>query len=202
MYWKWLMHYLRRAPSAVLRIRAVWSFYHDDLGIVTDDLHMCEREEGGLILSLKVFQDARWPFGQCSPGFLNCISQITQERKCWSMMSYCVCHGQYRAFLTILMAEARVFWFCAHTTGALRHVRLPSDHVSLRVKLEKPVTATFGVNASRVIPPLTIPNVKLIYFRKDGIRHRLKEGTENTYFCLILFSILFKSKTDEVFVSW
>ena len=29
-----------------------------------------------------------------------------------------------------------------------------------------PVTATFGANASHVIPPVTISNVKLIYFRK------------------------------------
>ena len=53
-----------------------------------------------------------------------------------------------------------------------------------------------------VIPPLTIPNVKLSYFRKDVMLHELGEETKNTYFLLIFNFVPIQVKNDEDCLFW
>ena len=117
-------------------------------------------------------------------------------------------------------AETRVSVLLSNdeaTTPRLTPTRYPPDYTSLKALSAtrwfscvwqglcggswngSSVTATFWAHASRVIPPLTIPSVNLIYLRRDWIWHKLNEQTLKKAHFFLNCLFYFHSETDYIF---
>ena len=133
---------LRNLCERLRRVSLHWQRYPEALCVIIGDFNICEPEEGRFNVRNQTFieGDAGTPalFRSFFPHALE-IGQPNFTRKdTASDGALRILSRIDRAFINVPMAEARDFHCYSHVSGNLGERSIPSDHVAVRIVVQKP----------------------------------------------------------------
>ena len=121
---------LRDLPERLRRVSPHWPRYPEAFGVIIGDFHICEPEEGRFSVGNQTFTEGDAGKRPCSVRSSRMSLKSRSTMRTLSRID--------RAFVNLPMSETFTFHCYSHVTDNLGERSIPSDHVEVRIVVQKP----------------------------------------------------------------